>query len=315
MTIDIEILFNSLLKMMIPVVVGAVAAKIGFFKGDFSKKFSDIVMKVCQPFLIVTSIISIEYSEDNLKSGLTMLLLSFAIHAFMMLIAFLCTFKISDQRMRRVSEFAMIFANIGFFGVPLVRELFGNLGVFWAGFYLIPFNVLIWSYGIFILSRANPELKIKPVKIFINAGTVPCFIGFILFILRVRIYAPVLDSMTQIGAACTPLSMFIVGAMLVNIPIKRLLFTKETWLVILVKNLVIPLGVGVLMRLFGFSREISYFCALMASLPTAAATAMFAESYDIRPDLAAQSVGLTTVISLGTTPFAIWLLSRIFALI
>ncbi|MBQ0101477.1 MAG: AEC family transporter, partial [Firmicutes bacterium] len=180
---------------------------------------------------------------------------------------------------------------------------------------LIPFNVLIWSYGIFILSRANPELKIKPVKIFINAGTVPCFIGFILFILRVRIYAPVLDSMTQIGAACTPLSMFIVGAMLVNIPIKRLLFTKETWLVILVKNLVIPLGVGVLMRLFGFSREISYFCALMASLPTAAATAMFAESYDIRPDLAAQSVGLTTVISLGTTPFAIWLLSRIFALI
>ena len=40
----------------------------------------------------------------------------------------------------------------------------------------------------------------------------------------------------------------------------------------------------------------------MAALPTGAATSMFAESYDIAPELAAQNVGLTTVLSLLTVP-------------
>ena len=302
MALDFTTLFHAVLSILVPVLLGYAVIKLKILSQDASRTLSTVVLKVTNPFLLLTSVIGLEYSKDNLRSGLLVLLLALIVHALAAAVAFLSTCRLKDQKARRVCEVGMIFANCGFFGIPLMKSVYGDVGVFWCGFYCIVFNVLLWSYGVFVLSRANRDLRIRLTKILVNGGTVPCSIGLLLYILRVPVYAPVLESMKAIGAAATPLSMIFVGTMLARIKPKKLLTTPLSYYTILFKMIVVPVLAGALLRLLGFSYDLSVFGALMAALPTGAATSMFAESYDIAPELAAQNVGLTTVLSLLTVP-------------
>ena len=302
MKLDITTLFDSALIMFIPVLAGIAAARLGYFKDGFSKKLSAFVLNIAQPFMLVTSMLGLEYSEENLRSGLVVLLAAVIVHAAAALVALLSTCRIRDQKVRRVSEFCMIFSNCGFFGFPLLKAVYGDIGVFWGGFYVTVFNIVMWTYGVFILSRANREMKIKITKIFINNGSV-------LYILRFRFYQPVYHSMDLIGSTCTPLSMIIIGGMIAEIPVKRLISEPHVYYTSFIHLVVLPVVSGLVLKLFGFPREIAIFGALMMSLPSAAASAMFAESYDIRPDLAAQTVGISTLLSVGTVPLIMQLVN------
>lgn len=311
MNIDIKTLFDSALIMFIPVLAGIAAAKLGYFKDGFSKKLSAFVLNVAQPFMLVTSMLGVEYSEENLHSGLMILLAAAVVHAISAVVAYLTTFRMKDQGERRISEFCMQFSNCGFFGFPLLKAVYGDIGVFWGGFYVTVFNVVMWTYGIFILSRANPEMKIRVTKIFLNSGSVPCILGFILYLLRFSFYQPVYHSMDLIGSTCTPLSMIIIGGMIAEIPIKRLISDPHVYHTSFIHLIVLPVVCGLALKWVGFSREIAIFGALMISLPCAAASAMFAENYDIRPDLAAQTVGISTLLSVGTVPLIMQLVNAI----
>jgi predicted permease len=302
MTLDFMTLFHAVLSILVPVLLGYAVIKLKILSQDASRTLSTIVLKVTNPFLLLTSVIGLEYSSENLRSGLLVLLLALLVHAMAAGVGFLSTCRLKDQKARRVCEAGMIFANCGFFGIPLMRSLYGDVGVFWCGFYCIVFNVLLWSYGVFVLSRANRELKIRLTKILVNGGTVPCAVGLLIYVLRIPIYAPILDSMKTIGAAATPLSMIFVGTMLARVAPKKLVTTPLTYYTLFFKMLVMPVLAGVMLRLLGFSYDLSVFGALMAALPTGAATSMFAENYDIAPELAAQNVGVTTVLSLLTVP-------------
>ena len=280
MKLDITTLFDSALIMFIPVLAGIAAARLGYFKDGFSKKLSAFVLNIAQPFMLVTSMLGLEYSEENLRSGLVVLLAAVIVHAAAALAALLSTCRIRDQKVRRVSEFCMIFSNCGFFGFPLLKAVYGDIGVFWGGFYVTVFNIVMWTYGVFILS-----------------------------ILRFRFYQPVYHSMELIGSTCTPLSMIIIGGMIAEIPVKRLISEPHVYYTSFIHLVVLPVVSGLVLKLFGFPREIAIFGALMMSLPSAAASAMFAESYDIRPDLAAQTVGISTLLSVGTVPLIMQLVN------
>lgn len=51
----------------------------------------------------------------------------------------------------------------------------------------------------------------------------------------------------------------------------------------------------------------SLFAAIMAGLPTAANATMFAELYDIDPQYSAQTVGIMTLLAVGTIPLLVYI--------
>ncbi len=307
MKLDILTLFNSALIMLVPILVGYFLQKRNVLGKEFSSSLSFTVLSIAQPFMIVTSILGTEYSKDNLSSGFKVLLLALITHAIAALVAFFSTAGIKDRKDGRVAECTMIFANCGFFGFPLLKAVYGSIGVFWGGFYIIIFNLILWTYGVFVLNRANRGFKFDPKKIFLNSGTVPCVIGFALYILRVPIYEPLFNSMDRLGSVCTPLSMVAIGTMLAKVPLKRLFTKAIPYYVALFKLFLLPLICGTVLAILGFQRDLATFGALMTSLPSGATTAMFAEKYDISPQTAAQTVGISTVMSIITVPFTVGL--------
>lgn len=317
MTVDIGVVASVVSTMFFIVVVGFVARKLNLINEAASKMLSDLIIQVAQPFMIIAAVLGIPYSSENLFQGGSILLIGIIVHAIAAGLAFVTTFRFKDREERRLTEFAATYANCGFVGFPLLRAVYGEVGVFWASFYVIIFNVVCWTYGIYVLSRAGGKIKINLFKIFINYGTVPCLLGLILYMLRVGDMLPgvAFDAMNYLGSLCTPLSMLIIGGLLATVPFGKLFTNLRIYILCAVKLLILPVVCGLALALLGFSREMTIFGAIMTALPTAANTAIFAESYDINPSYAAHAVGMTTLFSVLTIPAAVYIVDRLAALI
>lgn len=302
MNLDVKTLFDVVLTMIVPVIGGFVATKAKILGDEYPKKLSHLVLYVFQPFLLASAVLGSEYSPKKALSGLTVLIIGVIAHALAALVAFLLSSAFRDKGVGRIVEHSIIFGNTGFFGIPVIRAVYGEEGVFYTGFFVIIFNVVLWSYGNLVLKRATSDIKISPLKIIFNAGTIPCTIGLLLYFLRVPIYPPIITGMKSIGSACTPLSMVIIGSLFARVPIKNLLRNWQACVACVSKLFIVPIVTAIVLKLLCFPEYFAVFGALMMSLPSAASTAMFAQNYDLNSELAAEIVGLCTVLSIVTIP-------------
>lgn len=308
MTIDFNALVNSVAMMFVYMVIGYIARKINMINDVSSKKLTDFILQIAQPFMIVNAIISNEYSAEGLVGGLTIMGVGLIVHAVAAGIAFVSVLWVKNKKEKSIMQDSMILANCGFFGFPLLEALFGAKGLFWGAFFVIMFNLVAWTYGIFILSRAEKSVQINPLKLILNYGTTPCLIGLTLYLLRVPAIMPTFltTAIKGIAATSTPVTLIVAGSLIANIPVKKLLTTPKVYYSCLVKLVVVPLVSALVLKLIGFDRDFVIFGTIMASLPTAAVVAMFAEKYDIDPDLAAHNVGMTTLLTVATIPAVVW---------
>lgn len=304
---DFQVLLNTVITMFLILVVGFLARKLGFVNGDNSKFLSNFVICVAQPFLIVGSVVGIEYSTENVKTASFIIVLGAAIHIVTAVIAFFATFKMKNVDERRLTEYSMVFANCGFLGFPILKSMFGDIGLFWGSFYIVAFNMISWTYGMYILSKSRPQIKMSFIKIFLNYGSTPCIIGIVLFLLQVKIPAPITSVMDYIGSLCTPLTMIIVGGLLATVPFKKMFTSLKIYYQCVVRLFICPIVVTVLCRIVGLDSQMILFGTVMAALPTAANTVMFSEKFDIKSDFAAHGVGLTTLLSAVSIPAVVYI--------
>lgn len=291
--------------MFLLILVGFGVRKFNWIDKDTSKRLSDLILCIAQPFLLISSIVNTEYSPTALKEGGLIILLSFLLHVLSALFAFLCSRPLKDKGESAIMQYALIFENAAFYGFPVLAAVLGDKGLFWGAFYCIIFNILSWTYGMFVLSSANRSIKMNIKKVFVNFGTIPAAIGVLIFVLRIPLPVPVKDTMSYFAGLSTPISMLIIGGVLANLPFKKLFTNLKVYWLCLCKLVLFPVIVGTIVILLRLPRDIALFATLMASMPTAATTTVFGEKFDIKPEYSALCVGISTVISVVTIPMII----------
>lgn len=304
--------FNLILAFFILLIVGFVAGKTKIIDSVASKKLSALIIKVGQPALIINSLIKMEYSADKLSLGFKTLLFGFVIHIFLALLAFLAFRGFKSVNEQKLTEFAAIFGNVGFLGMPILRSLFGDEGEFMGAFFIVSFNVFLWTWGIMILARKRKDIKLTPKKL-LNFGTVPCFIGFMLYLCcRPFFQFPtfVMKSFEFTASICTPVSMFIIGALLATCTFKQIFCSGKIYYLCAVRLIIVPLIVCGLLKLVGLDGWI-LFAAAVTSMPCATTLTMLAELYDIEPRYSAQAVGTTSLFSTFTMPCVMFLAQKL----
>jgi predicted permease len=237
----------------------------------------------------------------------------------MSVIAFVACLKIKDLNERKITEFAMIFGNIGFLGIPVLGSLFPENGEFVASFFVVSFNILLWVIGLGIIARKRDDIKLTVKKIFINKGTVPTLIGYIVFLIpalfpEFTVPVVVKSSVSYIASLCTPISMLIIGALLSTRSFKQIFGSGKAYYLCLFKLIIIPLFFCFTLKILGFSDFWVIFITAVSSMPAATSASMFAEIYDISQGFSAQCVGTTSLISLATMPLVIYLANLVIAL-
>ena len=271
----------------------------------FSKNLSTLIVKVAQPMLIISSLISLEFSRENLRRGLTAMALSFALHTFMGIIAHFSVKGFRDLDERKISEFAIMFTNCGFIGFPILESLYGKDGLFCGAFYVVGFHLFIWTWGMIILSRGRDDIKLTPKKALVNFGTIPCLIGFILFILPFPIPTFIAKSTDYLAGLATPISVLITGSLIATGSMKDLFGRAANYAISFIRLIAIPMIVCVVLKLCGLGQFLIIFGTVMAAMPSASVITMFGELYDINPGYASRIVGITSILCVITLPLLV----------
>lgn len=308
---DLTAFYAIIGTLFLLMATGFVGRKLGVITDVYSKGFSKLIISIGQPLLIIHSLISTEYSTENLKLGGKVVLIGLAVHLTVSVIAYLATRPIKNLDESKICEFAMVFANCGFLGFPVLEALFGARGLFMGGFFIISFHLTVWTWGIAILARKRSDIKLTWKKILINYGTVPCTIGFLLYLFRVPIPASVMNWAGYLGNLCTPISMLITGALIATKPLKEFFTNIKIYYVALIRLFVVPMLICLVASLIGLPEELVLFATVMASFPPASMVSMLADLYDIEPGFASQMVGLPSLLSMGTMPLVLTLAQKI----
>ena len=312
MNINIADLIPTSLCLFLLILVGFVARKAKIIDADLTKGLSTVVVKVAQPFLIIYSITKLDFSALNLKNGLLVLGFGILSHALTIALAFILFSRIKDIDEKKIYQFAFTFCNCAFIGFPILNSLFGEIGLFYGAFYVISYNLGVWSFGVWLMSRGKAESGVTVRKIFINAGTVPCFIGLALYIVQIPLPDFLMTAMDTMGSLCTPLSLIVTGSLVAALPLREFFLNPKFYGFLAVKLVALPLLLLVILRFTGISAliadiDLAVFLTVMVALPPAAFTTLLATLYDVKPSYSAQLISLGTILS----PFTILLVMKV----
>ena len=316
MNINIADLIPTSLCLFLLILVGFVARKAKIIDADLTKGLSTVVVKVAQPFLIIYSITKLDFSALNLKNGLLVLGFGILSHALTIALAFILFSRIKDIDEKKIYQFAFTFCNCAFIGFPILNSLFGEIGLFYGAFYVISYNLGVWSFGVWLMSRGKAESGVTVRKIFINAGTVPCFIGLALYIVQIPLPDFLMTAMDTMGSLCTPLSLIVTGSLVAALPLREFFLNPKFYGFLAVKLVALPLLLAVILRFTGITAlfadiDLAGFLTVMVALPPAAFTTLLATLYDVKPSYSAQLISLGTILS----PFTILLVMKVVELI
>lgn len=306
-------LMSTIGTLFLLLVVGFIWGKAKILDGVSTEKLSAAVLKIGQPFMIIGSFFGLEYTAENLKIGFIILAMGLVLHVIMAVVSYFLAKPVREMDERKLSEYSMFFSNCGFVGFPILYSLMGDVGLFYGAFYLVSFNLFIWTWGILILARGRSDIKVTPRKILLNFGTLPCVIGILLFSLRIPVPGVVEELASYLGGLCTPLSMLICGANIARRSLKKMLLSGKVYWVCAVKLIIMPLLVTFGTWAVGLPDYMVVFACVMSAMPCPTSVTMFGELYNVSPGYAAELVGSSTLLSTATilpvVAFAQWLTS------
>ena len=298
---------------------GFFARKKGIIDDVASKRLSTLIIKIGQPMMIISALTEAEFSYDNLKDGFLYIGVGMVFHAVMGVLAFFLCKGFRDLDERKITEFSLMFVNGGFIGFPILEALFGTKGLFLAAFFNISFHLFIWSWGIAILARKRSDIKLTVRKIFINLGSIPCLIGVLLYMLAIPFSGFALPAFLSkffmyLSNLCTPISVLITGALLATRTPKQIFGSGKIYYFSAMKLLALPLVVCIIGKLIGLPHDMILFVTVEAALPAASSITMFSEMYGLNSGYASQTVGTSSLLSVGTLPLVLLLAEWIVSL-
>lgn len=265
------------------------------------KSITNIVLYFVTPCVIINSF-SREV-DSALVSGLIITAVV-AFLTFLISIAFahFCI-KDKDKELERVYRYAAVFGNCGFMALPLEQAVLGDIGAFFGAVYIAVFNLVVWTYGVWLMSGDKKYINAK--SLVLNPGLIGTFVGVIILVTGLKLPSVLSTSIGYMAALNTPLPMIVIGYYLGNLSVNRIVSNKKQYLISFYKLLLFP-SVALLMMYFAkVDTTVMVVCTIAAAAPTAANTAMFATLYGKDAELGAQIMSVSTLLSLFTLPLLV----------
>lgn len=298
------LLLEQMVVLFLLMGVGFYCYKKGIITDESSRKLSAIVVNIANPALILTGCMGedkIEGRELLITAGIAA-----AIYVLLLLLAIVIPKLLGIEEKSRGAYQAMtVFSNIGFMGFPVISALYGSGALLYASLFTIPYNILIYTYGVASVSGEKKKGSFKesfPVSRILNVGVIACIITIVVYLLQLPVPSVIKATTLHLSNLTAPLSMMVIGASLVTMDLKKLFTDVKLLIFSAIKLLVIPVAGMLLIRQFVDNGIICGVCMVMLSTPVGSMTAMLAQQYDGDYEMASKGVALTTVLSVATMP-------------
>ena len=146
------VMLQQMIVMFLMMAVGYLCYRKQILTEEVSKKVSAIVVNVANPCMILSSALTDQQMQG--KELVQTLAIVVMMYAFLLAMAQLLPRILRIQKESRGAYAAMtVFANIGFMGFPVLAAMYGNGALLYGAVFQIPFNILIYTYGVAVLTR------------------------------------------------------------------------------------------------------------------------------------------------------------------
>ncbi|MCQ2583267.1 MAG: AEC family transporter [Treponema sp.] len=204
------LVIKQLLTMILIVIAGFIFARIIKAEDTQQKFLSKFLLYFINPCLVISSF-NRDFDALKFKQLLVVIAIAFLVHFVMILTATIFTRskKEENKAFDILNRMGIVFTNCGFIGIPLIRGVFGEDGVFLLMGNLVVFNILLWTYGYYQMCG---RFNIK--EIITNPNIIGVCIGMIIFCLPVKLPVFISTPVSMIGDLNTATSMVLIGMLL-----------------------------------------------------------------------------------------------------
>ena len=289
-----------MVTLFIIVMLGYVLCKLGYMGDKFDQKLSAIVIDISCPALILSSVMGDRMPDRTLI--LPLLGVGFLTYFVLLIFGFwvprLITRNHDEQGM---VGFALMFANVGFIGYPIVSSIFGPEAVFYAALLNMPNTFFIFTAGV-MLVRGEYSIKRLNPKVLFSPAMLAAFLAALIVALGVRMPEVVARPVTMVGAITVPAALMVIGSSMARLPLRQIMGSAKVYVASAVRLLVVPVAVYALFRVCGVSAVINDINTTVVAMPVAAFGTMFCMKYGRDPSLMTEITFVTTVASIATIP-------------
>ena len=286
--------------LFIIVILGYVACKLGYMGDKFDKKLSSIVVDITCPLLVLSSVMGDELPDRTLI--LPLLGIGFLTYILLMVFGFwvpkLITKNHDDQGM---IGFALMFANVGFIGYPIVSSIFGPHAVFYAALLNMPNTFFIFTAGVMLI-KGEYSLKQFNPKVLISPAMLGAFLAAIIVALGIHVPDIIARPVTMVGNITVPVALMIIGSSMAKLPIKEIIGSPKVYLSSVLRLVIVPLSIYYLFHLCGVSDIVNNINTVVIAMPVASFGTMFCLKYGRNPSLITEMTFITTLGSIITIP-------------
>lgn len=295
-------LFGKMAVLFVLLLIGYACARLKLVGPEFNKGLSKLVMNV---FLAATILDSVINKELSMTGGEIVFAIAMSTLAVLISIGIayitptILGIKNGDRGMYRL---LVAFMNTAFVGYPVVTAVFGEEQLFLASLSNIPFNLLLYTVGIMMLSKKDGESGGFKLKKAINAPIIATLTAVLIFSLRIPIPSIIDDIFGTLASATVPLSMMCVGISLGPVSVKEALTQPRLYVLSLVRLIVCPLAVWFVLHFFISDHVmLGVIVALMAT-PTAIVCTILGLEYGRDGIESSEEIFISTALSMVTIP-------------
>lgn len=311
--------FLTVIFLLVLAIPGFIFAKTKMFPKSASETLTVIVLYGCQPILIFTSFQGYAFNASIAVNMLIVACIAIVIHLLMFLIVKLAFMKWNALEKVKLVKYLSVFSNCGFMGLPFLQSLFTDASlqaelVIYCAVILAVFNILNWTFGVYIITGEQKEISVK--KVLLNPVIIAVVLSLAVFFIMqkpliemaeagtiaYKFLTKLMSTLNFLSNMVTPLAMFVIGVRLANVDIKALFTDAWAYAATATKLLVMSFLTMLIVAYLPIASTIKYTIFFLLSMPSATSGAMMAVQYGKDSDFASVGVVLSTIISIVTLP-------------
>lgn len=312
MKIDINILIEQMIMFFLMLICGFGGAKLKLLTEDMIRSLSKLLMTIICPMMLISAFASASKYGDVGTVAMTIIPITVVMYGFLMLFSYVLATILGLRRdKRRIFMGQCMFSNMGFFGLPLAKELFSSAGVVAFSFFMLVDNIVLWTEGVHLASGSEDNKRVSAKEVlqkFFNPVMMGMLIGIVFMICKVPADSLVVRTCSTIGDCAKPLALIYIGGVIAGIPLKSL---KQVWpsaFIIVFKMMALPVLAYYLLMHLNINQIVVQALVLVLALPSMASFPVMADNFgSSEAEYASECVFVITLASLITIPFVMFL--------
>ena len=282
---------------------------------------SKLLMYVGMPFLILASTINNIVFDSNLITMIGVVAIIGTVYTFIMyFVSKPLTCIETKDKTRGMMQFAAVFSNNGFLGIPLAMAVFGasSKALMVVIILNIITNICIYTLGVYLISRDKSTISLK--KAFLNPVLIAFVIGIVFNLLKVKDYVPEVSTFsTHFSNIVTPISMTILGMKMGDVKFSSIFKTWKMYYVSALKLIVFPVVIVAVLFILKTVLSISVLSVdfilgvfVAFAMPTAGLSSALSDRYNGDTESAVIFTLGSTILSILTIPILYFIVSLLF---